>query len=650
MEQINKRESTEIHQRLIENLRPILDILARSGVNLKIVRQGPQISLYFDHKTQECVINLDFLEEKGLKDVYEILFGCAHEVGHFIQMLEDPEGYERIFSLLEERAKYMASRVIQDPKIKEIVVNSIKERISEKTTEEEVLVDVFKQIYHQLMNVVLDINVNEKIKRRILPFREGPRSEIPQNIYRDKLFPSPTKGAPPDYQNLPYYSQFVYSLIRNYMTKEKAIVSERVAEAMEKKIHVLGREMNVEEIVESYIANLSSKAFNLYIYLKNFILPIFEKLLWEDIEQGRFRVISIETDLHGEENGHGNVLEEVKKWQEEKKKTSKEKQKELAKQQFEEAGKEQGFSEKEIEELWSIDQATAEVTNILKNIWYLFLKKDSIIYLTKQGVFRFGISPNISEVIKQLFIQKTPPQQAEVMERYIPEEKITLLPKKIKIVLVIDLSSSMKEKRRAVQEVSYSILQSLLRFSEEIKLRLNLPDFPIGAEFKIIGFGSSTIELPSKKELEDEIWIINQAILDIKRIDLGGTEDDKALRSAREFFTVEDMSGIKEGRTLGIVLEITDGETSTPNTSKNEVDEINSSGIFCRAIQIPGPIYSEVETDKEKGGERSSEIVESTGTFKQVWGEKGIKIQTISQLPDIIVELLREAIESYSQP
>lgn len=635
--------------RLIENLRPLVDLIARNGVKLQIVRKGPSESLYFDHKTGTCVINLDFLENKGFKDAYEILFGCAHETGHFIQALEDIKGYELIFKLIEEKAEEITKRVLQNPESKSKIIESVEdlpEKVKEQS-EEELLNYIFRKVYHQLINVVLDINVNANIIRRIIPFQEGKeRASVPKEVYRTKLFPSQKENEPPTYTSLPYYSQLSLSLLRNYMTKERTTISEPVKDAMGESFRALGEEINLEQLAEKYISAPDTKAFDLYIYLTQFILPIFDKLLWKDIEECRFKIVIAESDLHGVErvDGHGEkVIEDIKKWQEEKKESAEKKQKKFAEDQFKSAGRERGFSEKEVEELWEIEQAARKVIDILKNIWYLFLRRESIIDLQREGVFRFGISPNILAVIQQLFIQKMPPQETKVMERYVPTEKIILLPRKIKLALVLDLSDSMgDEKRRAVQKVTYSILHSLLRFSEELKLNLNLSNFPIDVEFKIIGFGSSVIELPRFQGITDEITFVNRAILDIRRIGLGGTEDDKALKIARDFFEHEDVLNIKEGKTLAIALEITDGETSTPNSSRTVVEEINDSGIFCRAIQIPGSIYSEIKKDEK---ELQRILVEPTDTFKEVWHDKGLQIRDLSQLPDIIIELLKTAIE-----
>lgn len=644
------QESGENIENLVANLRPALDVLARKGVKLEIVRQDPETSLYFDYKRNTCVININFLLKLGLTGPDEILFGCAHEVGHFIQALEDPDGYERLHSLIKERAKKMTKKILENQELKNKIVNAIRSDPSKEITpqnEEKAIKAVFEMVYHQLVNAILDINANTIITKRMVPFHEGqPKANVPREIYKNKLFPSQ------DFQSDPYYAQFTYSLLRNYMTGEKAIVSEPVRDALETSFEVLGGTKSMEEFVREYIAeaeNVSWISICLWILtcLKQFILPKFEELLLRDIEEGRFKVVIIVSDFHGGGNGEGTGEidpGEVKKWKEEKEKPDKEKHKDFAKEQFESKLKELGFSQKEIEELWQIQQETQEVTDILKAIWYLFMRKVSSIHLEKQGVFRYGVTPNIKEVIKQLFIQKKPPQEAEVMERYVPEEETTLLPRKIKIVLILDLSGSMDEpKRQAVQRITYSLLHSLLTFQQELKINLQFSDFPIGVEFKIIGFGSYAIELPRQK-LTDEITNINRAVLDIRKIDLGGTADDKALKLAREFFSQEDISKIRNKEVLGVVLEITDGETATAENSKKEIEQINQSGVFCKAIQIPGPVYAE-KPPEERREEPHRETIVPTGTFSEVWGNQGLKIENLSQLPDIIINLLKEAIE-----
>lgn len=648
-----RQETGENIESLVTNLKPVLDVLARKGVKIEIVELEPETPLYFDYESSTCVINPNFLLKLGLTGPDEILFGCAHEVGHFVQALEDPDGYERLHSLIEERAEEMTEKILRKPEFKKRVIEGIKRDTSKDITprkEEEAIEEVFRHVYHRLVNAVLDVNANTRIIRRMVPYQEGqPKANLPREIYKNKLFPSQKEGKPPNYQNDPYYAQFMYSLLRNYMTGEKATISEPVQDALNT-LTAFGQTMGMEQFVREYIAEAKDN-FMISVYLNLFILPKFEGLLWRDIEEDRFRVVIIESDFHGE--GKGEIEPgSIKKWKEEKEKTDEEKHRDLEEKQFGSKLKELGFSQKEIEELLQIKRETQEVTDILKAIWYRFVREVSSIYLKKQDVYRYGVTPNINEVIKQLYIQEKPPQEAEVMERYVPEEETTLLPRTIKIVLILDLSSSMDEpKRQTVQRITYSLLHSLLTFQEELKVNFQFPDFPIGVEFKIIGFGGpgKTEELArsqqsTEEQLTKEKENINRAVLYIKKTDLGDTADDQALKLAREFFSQEDISKIRNKEVLGVVLEITDGETYTPDASKKEIEQINQLGVFCRAIQIPGPVYAE-EPPEEGRYEPHREIIAPTDTFSKVWEDKGLKIENLSELPDIIIELLKEAIE-----
>ena len=187
-------------------------------------------------------------------------------------------------------------------------------------------------------------------------------------------------------------------------------------------------------------------------------------------------------------------------------------------------------------------------------------------------------------------------------------------------------------KRRAVQEIVYALLHSLMLSKEELSHEVPQEVLgSIGVEYLVVGFGSQSMELPSRFQHQQELAKRNQIVLEIGSIDLGGTRDAPALEMARNFFTQEDIKGIKEERVLGVVIEITDGHTETATESSVLVEEINRQGIFCRGIQIAEEGYS------------SSEI--TGGTFKEVWKNYGIQIPDLASLPKIIRTLLREAIQ-----
>ena len=231
------------------------------------------------------------------------------------------------------------------------------------------------------------------------------------------------------------------------------------------------------------------------------------------------------------------------------------------------------------------------------------------------------------------------------MESDIPVNVEMLMPKAIKVVLTLDMSGSMdREKRTEVQKNAYMIAKSLEKFKDEV----GLADKLVETQTDFIGFGSTSIHLPENPG-GDEFVDFNRSILDIGR-DLGGTEDAKALGMAEEMFTEDDIARIQTGELVAIILEVTDGETGTADLSKQILKRINDKGIFCRAVQIPGGITKEM-TKKEQQkaleeGRTLHELIPPSGTFADVWKEKGLRIDSIGQLKGILSKLLEEAMES----
>jgi hypothetical protein len=107
---------------------------------------------------------------------------------------------------------------------------------------------------------------------------------------------------------------------------------------------------------------------------------------------------------------------------------------------------------------------------------------------------------------------------------------------------------------------------------------------------------------------------------------------------------------LEDGDEILVVIEITDGETFTAQESKELVEQLNSlPNVFCRAIQIPGPVYSEKpkgETQEERL--KPPEVLPPTGTFKDVWGEKwGKRLTNLNILKETVIAILEDALIRY---
>jgi hypothetical protein len=221
-------------------------------------------------------------------------------------------------------------------------------------------------------------------------------------------------------------------------------------------------------------------------------------------------------------------------------------------------------------------------------------------------------------------------------------------------------------KREAVQEVAYAINKSLINFYRTGALSVvdQGIEFPVTINYQILGFGDSVEELTEtteeekrertkkdgpNRDLDEELL---RAILKIEKINLDGTQDNLALGNVKNSITPEIRSNLENGDEILVIIEITDGETATPEESKTLVRELNSiPNVYCRAIQIPGPIYSEkpkVETPEERL--KPPEILPPTGTFKEVWGEEwGKRLENLEVLKETVLAILYDALKQYAQ-
>jgi hypothetical protein len=396
------------------------------------------------------------------------------------------------------------------------------------------------------------------------------------------------------------------------------------------------------------------------------MMPIYEELLDEDAKRGNLPNIpkyAGDLDIDGDisEEVIKRIAEEIK----ESKKTPEQRYKDTLRKHLEEDLKNKGFSDEEIKRIMEIEERSLQLVEDLKEIWNNFVQRSTEIGLGTVTGFTKGAGVSPEDLIRKLPALLTT-GSAEIFYRTLPEiVSESIRPKKINLELIVDLSGSMdEEKRKAVQEVAYTINKSLINFylTGCEAVRGEGIEFPVNIFFRIIGFGDSVVELTQateeekvtrikkhlpEKDLNEELY---RAILKIQQIDLGGTQDALALRDVLESINPEMKRRLEDGDEILVVIEITDGETFTVQESKELVEQLNSlPNVFCRAIQIPGPVYSEKpkgETQEERL--KPPEVLPPTGTFKEVWGEKwGKRLTNLNILKETVIAILEDALIRY---
>lgn len=585
-------------------------------------------SFYFDHENKEVAVAPRLIEKFNLTPQEEKWI-LLHELGHLVQFFQSPKEYLECFEFVRRKGKEKGER--------------------------------YRRAYNNFFNIFSDIHDNF-IVRGLMPIyqRGGIEERIPPSLYQEKLF------RDEDYTQLPLSQQFLYFIIKKIMAPEASVkISQLVEEIVNSPIFYYGEKYDtVLDFVRERIASPTTVYRDIFFLEKEFLLPLYEKLLEEDEKEKKLEQIpEFLGEFNIDEGLDEETIKKIKEAVEKPEKSPNEKYKDYLESQITQKGREKGFSEKEIKRILEIEERTEKIVRDLEDLWENFIQHSTEYERSRRAGFKTGASISPEKLLSQLPVLLAQPSQAEIFYRYVEEEKKEeIKPKRIVFYLLLDLSGSMGEpKREAVQEVAYALTKSLINFYRTGKLAMVGEEFPISINYRLIGFGSSIQELteptPEEKrkrekidtperDLDKELW---QAIFDIQRINLQGTEDMLALnevkRELEEDPQIEEK--LKEGEEIWIVLEITDGETTTASESKKLVEELNRKpNVFCRAIQIPGPIYSEKskpKTPEEKI--KPPEILPPTGTFKEVWGDEwGKKLKKLSVLKETIVAILYDAI------
>jgi hypothetical protein len=631
---MEKFENTPQIKEYFELLRPLARVF--SGCGVYELRIDPQAKTFaFDHQRREIIVSPRLIEELNL-ETEEKRYVFLHEIGHLIQLFQDSQSYLESFEIPKKKAE-----------------------------EEKENKDAYQRAWHNFFNVFLDIHGNSMIRALMPIYQKGGRLEkLPENLYSQKAFPEK------DYSQKPLSVQFLDYLLRRTMAPdEEVVISERVRKEIERKIIFFGREYpSLEAFVREEIFNPAKTIKDTMFILQEFLMPIYEKLLEEDAREGRLQEIpSYIGEIPMDSNISEGVAKEIAEGIKETQKSGEEKYRENQRKRFKEWAEGKGFSKEEIKRSEEIQKKTLEIISDLEELWRNFIRRSVEIERGEVARFKTGTSISPQELIRELPVFLTQPSEAEIFVRYLPETKSeSIKPRKINLVLIVDLSGSMdEEKRKAVQEVAYAIYKSLINFYRTGALSVvdQGIEFPVTINCQILGFGDSVEELTEptdeerkertkkdrpNRDLDEELL---RAILKIERRDLGGTQDSLALKEVKNSITPEIRSNLENGDEVLVILEITDGETATAQQSKALVQELNSNpNVYCRAIQILGSIYSE-----KPGGEapeerlKPPEVLPPTGTFKEVWGDWGKRLKKLEALKETVLVILYDALQKYAQ-
>lgn len=627
---------------------------------------------------EEGRVNLDtkWFAEKDFSPE-QILWGILHELSHFRDLAEDPDGMMENFEYIEGQAKKTGAVLIQkweeqygksDP---EFIENLKKQQPISKKDPSKTLNTVEQTAYtihHTFFNILDDIYVNNLVARKAPKFEEGEAGgEAVKKLYKEKLF---NKN---DYSKLPRHLQFLYKLIREEMVKdEEVIVSPQIEEIMTREIEFQGEQYTPKEIIENFVkprGRRDTKASQRYLVFKHTLELIFEELLMEDIEEWEPEKPS-KTDGEKIESGAVNPFsvnyneldensldkiphEDVHDWMDKYQKDQKEQ--EARKKEQEESDKrtveekaekvqenmDKTWAEKHgvsYEILQKYRQVEREVEPYLEELSLLWRKiifgTHKVIEREIEGHFKTGIELDMDEVVKEWpKINKGDLEETRTMKRMIQKEVLVRKPELIRVRLVGDMSGSMDaQKIHILQQCLVLILSSLREFNTYLNLTRSQTKTKLETDTEAWIFGNDAEKVKSFREekgLDDEQVEIIKIFEKLSRT-LGRTNDNIPLGKILKSLTSEEREKIEQEKILEMVFEITDGGSSVPNDTRNKVNDLIELGVIARAFQIG------VVSDEEKR------------KFNDVWNrgreEKLGKIvgENIENLLPTMVELLKE--------
>lgn len=202
----------------------------------------------FHIQLEKGIITLDVGDFKQWKEggltEWQIFWSVCHEIAHYRDLCEDPQGMLENFQYIRRKAREIAPKVAEIWRSKwgELPPHMLQETPVEGTTETLNGVEawVAKQLHRNVYNALDDIYVNRLVEGFVNAFaQDGSQHKQVGLLYRDFLFPTDPKqpGKPPrdeiepvDYAGMPLSSQLCDSLLRRAMVPQQAVlVSDRVA-------------------------------------------------------------------------------------------------------------------------------------------------------------------------------------------------------------------------------------------------------------------------------------------------------------------------------------------------------------------------------------------------------------------------------------
>lgn len=586
------------HQTMIETTRAKAEMYeSRARLPFKL-RAGGQTA--FDHTSNPgtVILGVEQLPKLGITSQREIDFIVLHELGHFYELSQDPEGYR---SVIDEGKRS----------------------------------DGLGQSYFRFYNALLDIYVNRNTCNRAPDYGDGKggfSTEI-HELYTTKLF----RGR--NLTSLPKSTQYSYALLNTGMgVGGDLVVSPEVQRALDDPLKHNGRQYTTQGLIERYLVPAigirSRGEWRATVSERKSVIDKtfrkrFEALVEIDKEEGRDpNQGSVFGDLEGVEASVDDldqatrVAEQI---QREANKSPDEKAADGRKKAVYDEAKEHLSAEQaqDLAETYSkVYPQILQVVDILKEI----VRKEIDYRKTQQGFFTSGQHLDNGETVERIHTVQTNPSQARVFKRDVYEEVVTEQPQHVRIWAVFDLSGSMDGDIQLVRELSVIFAGAVRTLS----LGAELEQHPLRGSFAAVGYSDDAFEiLPLKEGLTFGDIAESYGELFAR----GGTYEAPALGKV-----VAQLANLERDESVvDIVVAVTDGETAGESESRVEIQRLKDLGAKLLAFKFGrGYVVPDIKPDEDEiarsGGFPFKRPEPESGTFGRIWGEHGQQVRNSAEV------------------
>ena len=678
------REYYEMGRQFIESHQNLFYALAKDRSLKFEVGKGFKINL------EKGTITLDVgdfkqWQEKGLTE-WQIVWSVCHEIAHYLDLREDPQGMLANFEYIRQKARELAPKVIEIWKNK---WGSVPQHLTQNAPDGSagtsrsmtgVEAFIFEQLRRNVYNALDDIYVNRLVELFAAPFaRDGSQYRQTTLLYRDYLFPTDPHQPgvapkndldPADFAGLPQSAQLCDALLRRAMVPEQTVlVSEEVGKVHGSYRSEITRRMGVtveREALQQATNPATKKARTAtarYNYYREIIEPQFIELFLKDAENipppppplppgampGQGESESNPWNLPQEQSPDPideQTIKDFIKQGKEKAKKDADKKKQEQRTPEQRAADAQRDADNKLCEGKGVDPAAAHEYREIQAKTHEHIKAVSEVFESFIRDIEQRISLAWAEGFKsgklnvERFIKKYGHMLVEGGEQYIPwnaldtydrrefTSRLKLKPSRFRVRLVLDGSGSMDpNKIKALKQVVVLLSESLSWFEATMNLRFKLKDpFVVDTEIRMFGDRDKTRVVKSfsqgKPTSEDE-WADRFAAFGQINGGWGGTCDAQPLSDISQNITSVYKEELEKGTTKDMVFEITDGGTQTQAETIDLIETLEKQHLTTRALLIGSP-----------EGSHDAQI------FAGTWGSRGESVPDISQLAGVVAKLL----------